>query len=91
MSDSTAREIIERAMANRSMYDAMAARESEVWGNILPTLEHSEARVEDEKALRRELEDLRACFTATHDQVTQTGGQLRDNSVTLVQHNKQIS
>lgn len=50
MSDSTAREIIERAMANRSVYDAMAARESEVWGSILPALEHSEARVEDEKA-----------------------------------------
>jgi hypothetical protein len=50
MSDSTPREIIERAMANRSVYDAMAARESEVWGRILPALEHSEARVEDAKA-----------------------------------------
>jgi hypothetical protein len=37
-------------MANRSVYDAMAARENEVWGSILPALEHSEARVEDEKA-----------------------------------------
>jgi ubiquinone/menaquinone biosynthesis C-methylase UbiE len=50
MSHSTAREIIERAMANRSVYDAMAARESEVWGRILPALEHSEARVEDARA-----------------------------------------
>ncbi len=50
MSHSTAREIIERAMANRSVYDAMAARESEVWGRILPALEHSEARVEDGRA-----------------------------------------
>ena len=38
MSDSTAREIIERAMANRSVYDAMAARENKVWGSILPAL-----------------------------------------------------
>ena len=50
MSAKAAREIIERAMTDRTVYDAMAARESEVWGRLLPALEHSEARVEDEKA-----------------------------------------
>jgi SAM-dependent methyltransferase len=42
-----AQEIIKQAMADRSVYDAMAARENEVWGTILPALEHSEARTED--------------------------------------------
>jgi len=50
MSDNKARQIIERAMADRAVYDLMAARESEVWGNILPSLEHSEARAEDQSA-----------------------------------------
>jgi SAM-dependent methyltransferase len=40
-------EIIKQAMADRSVYNAMAARENEVWGTILPALEHSEARTED--------------------------------------------
>jgi len=50
MSNEKAREIIERAMADRAVYDAMAARESEVWGKILPALERSEARAEDASA-----------------------------------------
>ena len=50
MSANKAQEIIKRAMANRSVYDAMAARENEVWGKILPDLEGSEARIEDAEA-----------------------------------------
>jgi SAM-dependent methyltransferase len=50
MSDDKARQIIERAMADRAVYDAMATRESEDWGRILPALEHSEARTEDASA-----------------------------------------
>jgi SAM-dependent methyltransferase len=48
--EAKAREIIERAMADRSVYDDMAAREKEVWGDILPNLERSEARTEDAAA-----------------------------------------
>lgn len=33
-------------MADRSVYDAMAARENELWGKILPDLESSEAQIE---------------------------------------------
>jgi SAM-dependent methyltransferase len=50
MSANEAQEIIKRAMADRSVYDAMAARENEVWGKILPDLESSEARSEDVEA-----------------------------------------
>jgi SAM-dependent methyltransferase len=50
MSDINAREIIKRAMADRSVYDAMATRENEFWGRILPALERSEARTEDAAA-----------------------------------------
>jgi len=50
MSKEKAREIIERALADRTIYDAMAARESEVWGGILPALERSAARAEDATA-----------------------------------------
>jgi SAM-dependent methyltransferase len=50
MSANKAQEIIKRAMADRSVYDAMAARENEVWGKILPDLERSEARKEDAEA-----------------------------------------
>lgn len=50
MIESKAREIIERAMTDRAIYDAMAARENEVWGTILPDLERSEASAEDETA-----------------------------------------
>ncbi len=45
-----AQQIIKRAMADRSVYDAMAARENEVWGKILPDLERSEAQIEDTEA-----------------------------------------
>ena len=45
-----AQEIIKRAMADRSVYDAMAARENEVWGKILPAWERSEAQIEDADA-----------------------------------------
>jgi len=48
--DTKAREIIERAMADRAVYDAMAARENEVWGKILPNLERSSASAEDASA-----------------------------------------
>jgi SAM-dependent methyltransferase len=50
MSANKAQEIIKRAMADRSVYDAMAARENEAWGKILPDLERSEALVEDVEA-----------------------------------------
>ncbi|MEO8439051.1 MAG: methyltransferase domain-containing protein [Spartobacteria bacterium] len=50
MKSSKAREIIERAMEDRAVYAAMAARESEVWGKILPALEHSEARAADARS-----------------------------------------
>ncbi len=50
MSNGKAREIIERAMADRSVYNVMAARESEVWGSILPALAHSEAGAADARA-----------------------------------------
>jgi SAM-dependent methyltransferase len=50
MSTDKAQEIIERAMSDRSVYDAMAARENEVWGKILSAREHSEAAIEDSKA-----------------------------------------
>jgi len=45
-----AAEIVRRAMADRTVYDAMAARENEVWGKILPHRERSEAAIEDTKA-----------------------------------------
>jgi SAM-dependent methyltransferase len=47
MSLDKAQLIIKQAMADRSVYDAMAARENEAWGRILPALENSEARIED--------------------------------------------
>jgi SAM-dependent methyltransferase len=50
MSANKAQEIIQRAMADRNVYDAMAVREREVWGKILPDVEHSEAAIEDAKA-----------------------------------------
>src|SRR6266536_3840501 len=50
MSVDKAGEIVRRAMADRSVYDAMAARENEVWGKILPDRERSEAAIEDTKA-----------------------------------------
>jgi len=50
MSADKAGEIVRRAMADRSVYDAMAARENEVWGKILPDRERSEAAIADTKA-----------------------------------------
>jgi len=50
MSVDKAGEIVRRAMADRSVYDAMAARENEVWGKILPDRERSEAAIKDTKA-----------------------------------------
>ena len=50
MSTDKVAEIIRRAMTDRSVYDAMAARENEVWGKILPERESSEAAMEDTKA-----------------------------------------
>lgn len=44
---SAAQEIIRRAMADRSVYDAMAEREKEIWGKVLPDLEHSETQTVD--------------------------------------------
>lgn len=52
MSADKTSEIIERAMADRSVYDAMAARENEVWARILPDRERSEAAIEDTKAAK---------------------------------------
>src|SRR5262245_12967380 len=50
MSVDKAGEIVRRAMAERSVYDAMAARENEVWGKILLERESSETAIEDSKA-----------------------------------------
>jgi 2-polyprenyl-3-methyl-5-hydroxy-6-metoxy-1,4-benzoquinol methylase len=50
MSADKAGEIIRRAMEDRSMYDAMAAAENEVWGKILPDRDQSDLAVEDTKA-----------------------------------------
>jgi SAM-dependent methyltransferase len=46
-------EIIRQAMADRKVYDAMAAREGEVWGKILPALEDSEAKLHDMAATEK--------------------------------------
>ena len=53
MSLDKALEIIERAMASRSVYDTMAARENQVWGKILPDRESSEAAIEDRAATEK--------------------------------------
>jgi SAM-dependent methyltransferase len=50
MSADKAGEIIRRAMEDRSVYDAMAAAENEVWGKILPDRDQSDLAVEDTKA-----------------------------------------
>jgi hypothetical protein len=50
MSADKAAEIIRRAMADRSLYDEMAERENEVWGNILPNREESDLAIEETKA-----------------------------------------
>jgi 2-polyprenyl-3-methyl-5-hydroxy-6-metoxy-1,4-benzoquinol methylase len=53
MSLDKALEIVRQAMADRSVYDAMAARENEVWGTILPALENSQAKLEDVAATEK--------------------------------------
>jgi SAM-dependent methyltransferase len=50
MSMDKAGEIIKRAMADRSVYDAMAARENEVFGKILPERDQSDLSIDDFKA-----------------------------------------
>jgi len=50
MGTNKAQEIIRLAMADPNVYHAMAARENEVWGKILPDLERSQARAEDTEA-----------------------------------------
>lgn len=50
----TAEQIVEEAMRDRSVYNKMAARESEVWGKILPALQVSQA-VAEEVAASQEL------------------------------------
>jgi hypothetical protein len=49
MSANKAQEIIKRAMSDRSGYDAMAARENEVWRKIVSGLGQSEATIEAAK------------------------------------------
>src|SRR6266480_5607579 len=53
MSPDKAQQIIKQAMANGNLYNAMVARENEVWGAILPALEHSEAKIEDMAATEK--------------------------------------
>ena len=50
MSLDKAQEIIKQAMADRSVYEAMAARENKAWGKILPDRERCEVAIEDAKA-----------------------------------------
>jgi SAM-dependent methyltransferase len=50
MTADNAQEIIKRAMADPNVYHAMAERENEVWGKILPERERSEARIDDTEA-----------------------------------------
>lgn len=50
MSADKAAEIVRQAMTDRSIYDAMAARENEVWGKILPDRERSETTIADMQA-----------------------------------------
>jgi 2-polyprenyl-3-methyl-5-hydroxy-6-metoxy-1,4-benzoquinol methylase len=73
-------EVIKRAMADRSVYDAMAARENEVWDKILPDLEHSEARIDDAEASAK----LRvARHTSSLFRVAQERNLKFENGVTL--------
>ncbi len=50
MNKTKAQEIIDRAMSDRSVYNAMAEREKEVWGKILPALAQSETSAADARA-----------------------------------------
>jgi len=53
MSLDKALKIVKEAMTDRSVYDAVAARENEVWGTILPALENSQAKMEDATATEK--------------------------------------
>ena len=53
MSADKAGQIIQRAMEDRGVYDAMAARENEIWGKILPDRDQSDLAIEDTKAEAR--------------------------------------
>jgi hypothetical protein len=53
MSLDKALKIVKEAMIDRSVHDAMAARENEVWGTILPALENSQAKMEDATATEK--------------------------------------
>ena len=50
MSAEKAAEIIRRAMADRSVYNAMAARENKVWGKIPANWTESDLAIEETKA-----------------------------------------
>jgi SAM-dependent methyltransferase/LPS sulfotransferase NodH len=50
MSANKTQEIIKRAMADRRVYEAMAARENEIWGKMLPDRDRSEAAIEATEA-----------------------------------------
>ena len=50
MNADKAAEIVRQAMADRSIYDAMAARENEFWGKILSDRERSETAIADMQA-----------------------------------------
>lgn len=52
MSEEEPLEIVRRAMEDRSVYEEMASKESEVWSNLLPNLETSDASAVDREASR---------------------------------------
>jgi 2-polyprenyl-3-methyl-5-hydroxy-6-metoxy-1,4-benzoquinol methylase len=51
-SNLTADEIVRLAMSDRAVYDAMASREAEVWGRVLPAREQNPAVAVDQQAAR---------------------------------------
>ena len=50
--ESESLEIVRRAMEDRSVYEEMASKESEVWSSLLPNLETSDASAVDREASR---------------------------------------
>lgn len=50
MLNEQARKIIRDAMEDRAIYDAMAARESEVWSRVLTDQHRTTAQIEEVKA-----------------------------------------
>ena len=80
MSADKAGEIIKRAMADRSVYEAMAARENEVWGKLLPDRDESPLVVEDTKAAAT-LGIFRNCSSLPR--VANEKGLTFDNGLTL--------